>query len=93
LRMSSLRQAGTKRRPILSQTKSLSSHRAKACSLPGAINRLATLAACARRGLEGIVSKRRNAPYRSGVRSGWIKVKTATWRAANWERWRLFEKR
>jgi bifunctional non-homologous end joining protein LigD len=53
----------------------------------------ALLAECARRGLEGIVSKRRDAPYRSGLRSGWIKVKTATWRAANRERWRLFEKR
>jgi bifunctional non-homologous end joining protein LigD len=45
----------------------------------------ALLAECARRGLEGIVSKRWDAPYRSGLRSGWIKVKTATWRAANRE--------
>jgi ATP-dependent DNA ligase len=36
-------------------------------------------------GLEGIVSKRKDAPYRSGVRSGWVKVKTSTWRAANRE--------
>jgi bifunctional non-homologous end joining protein LigD len=34
-------------------------------------------------GLEGIVSKRIDAPYRSGSRSGWIKVKTAAWRKAN----------
>ena len=50
------------------------------------------LAECARRGLEGIVSKRRSSPYRSGLRSGWIKVKTEPWRAANRERWRIFEK-
>jgi ATP-dependent DNA ligase len=31
------------------------------------------LAECARLGLEGIVAKRKDAPYRSGTRSGWIK--------------------
>jgi ATP-dependent DNA ligase len=41
--------------------------------------------------LEGIVSKRRDAPYRSGC--DWIKIKCATWREANKERWRLFEGR
>jgi ATP-dependent DNA ligase len=41
--------------------------------------------------LEGIVSKKRAAPYVAGV-SGWIKVKTRTWREANRERYRLFEK-
>ena len=46
------------------------------------------LAAAERMGLEGIVSKRRDAPYRSGKRSDWIKVKCATWRALNRERWR-----
>jgi bifunctional non-homologous end joining protein LigD len=46
----------------------------------------ALLAECARRGLEGIVAKRKDAPYRSGTRGGWIKVKTAEWKAAN--RWR-----
>jgi bifunctional non-homologous end joining protein LigD len=50
------------------------------------------LAECARRGLEGIVAKRKDAPYRSGTRSGWIKVKTAEWRAANQYRVKLFEK-
>lgn len=44
-------------------------------------------------GVEGIVSKRRDAPYRSGKRSGWIKVKTSSWRAANADRWETFEKR
>jgi bifunctional non-homologous end joining protein LigD len=44
-------------------------------------------------GLEGIVSKRRSLPYRSGPCRDWRKIKTETWRAANRERWRLFEKR
>ena len=43
-----------------------------------------------RHGLEGVVSKRRLAPYRSGECLDWRQVKTETWRAAN--RWRLFEK-
>lgn len=41
--------------------------------------------------LEGVVSKRRSAPYRSGRCRGWRKVKTVSWREANRERWRLFE--
>lgn len=53
---------------------------------------LELLAVCEKHGLEGIVSKRRDAPYVSGTRGGWIKVKTATWRAANRERYKLFEK-
>jgi bifunctional non-homologous end joining protein LigD len=43
--------------------------------------------------LEGVVSKRRDAPYRSGKKCDWIKVKCLSWRAANRERWRLFERR
>jgi bifunctional non-homologous end joining protein LigD len=43
--------------------------------------------------LEGTVSKRRDAPYRSGRQCGWIKVTCETWRATNKERWRLFERR
>jgi bifunctional non-homologous end joining protein LigD len=50
------------------------------------------LAEADRRGLEGIVSKRADAPYRSGKRSEWIKVKCQTWLEANRERWRLFER-
>ena len=42
-------------------------------------------------GLEGVVSKRRDAPYRSGECRDWVKVKTVAWREANQERWRLFE--
>ena len=51
------------------------------------------LAAAERMGLEGIVSKRRDQHYRSGKNPSWIKVKTATWRAANRERYKLFEKK
>jgi bifunctional non-homologous end joining protein LigD len=42
--------------------------------------------------LEGTVSKRRAAPYRSGDCRDWVKVKTAHWRTANQERWRMFHK-
>jgi bifunctional non-homologous end joining protein LigD len=42
--------------------------------------------------LEGIVSKRRAAPYRSGNCRDWLKVKTAHWRATNQEQWRKFQK-
>ena len=51
---------------------------------------LELLKAADRMRLEGIVSKRRDAPYRSGKQSEWIKVKRQTWREANKERWRLF---
>ena len=44
-----------------------------------------------RSSLEGVVSKRRDAPYRSGERRDWRKVKTAAWLEVNRERWRLFE--
>ena len=50
------------------------------------------LAACEERRMEGIVSKRIDAPYRSGNASDWVKVKCAGWREANHERWRLFQK-
>jgi bifunctional non-homologous end joining protein LigD len=50
------------------------------------------LAECSQRGLEGIVSKRGDAPYRSG-KADWIKVKTAKWREANKDRGDLFDKR
>jgi bifunctional non-homologous end joining protein LigD len=51
------------------------------------------LEAADRHGLEGIVSKRQASAYRSGPSRDWVKVKTAAWRAANRERWRLFQKR
>jgi bifunctional non-homologous end joining protein LigD len=49
------------------------------------------LASCDRMGLEGIVSKRKYAPYRSG-KGDWIKVKCATWREANKNRGELFKR-
>jgi bifunctional non-homologous end joining protein LigD len=50
------------------------------------------LAVADQMGLEGIVSKKRSAPYVAGSNSGWVKVKTRTWREANRERYILFEK-
>jgi bifunctional non-homologous end joining protein LigD len=50
------------------------------------------LAECERRGLEGIVSKRRDSLYRSGKSSAWIKVKCAAWREANRGRHEMFER-
>lgn len=44
-------------------------------------------------GVEGIVSKRRDAPYPAGTRSGWVKVKTASWRAAHADRGEWFGRR
>src|SRR5215467_2559052 len=51
----------------------------------------ALLRVAEKHGLEGVVSKRRDAPYRSGACRGWRKVKTMAWREVNRERWRLFE--
>jgi len=51
----------------------------------------ALLEASARLGLEGIVSKKRDAPYRSGPSHSWIKIKTSAWREANRERRKPFE--
>jgi bifunctional non-homologous end joining protein LigD len=51
----------------------------------------ALLRAAERHALEGIVSKRRDAPYRSGDCRDWVKLKTAAWREVNRERWRMFE--
>jgi bifunctional non-homologous end joining protein LigD len=50
------------------------------------------LAECKRLGLESIVAKRKDSPYRSGTRSGWIKVKTPEWEATNRYRAKHFEK-
>jgi bifunctional non-homologous end joining protein LigD len=50
------------------------------------------LASCEHMGLEGIVSKRRVFPYRSGP-ADWIKVKCLTWREANKDCHELFKKR
>jgi ATP-dependent DNA ligase len=42
--------------------------------------------------LEGIVSKRKESPYRSGPTRDWLKIKTASWRAANRDRYEVFAK-
>jgi len=49
------------------------------------------LEAAERHGLAGVVSKRRDAPYRFGECRDWRKVKTQAWREANRELWRLFQ--
>lgn len=51
------------------------------------------LKTCEKMGFEGIVSKRRASPYRSGPTRDWLKVKTAAWRAANQNRFELLKKR
>ena len=43
---------------------------------------LELLAAGEKMVLEGVVSKRRASPYRSGPTRDWLKIKTAAWRAA-----------
>ena len=48
--------------------------------------------ACMEHSLEGVVSKRRDAPYVSGSRAEWVKVKSPTWRQANKDRWELFQR-
>ena len=51
------------------------------------------MATCVDMKLEGIVSKRIDAPYRSGPSKDWIKVKTATWKETNEWRGEFFSKR
>jgi ATP-dependent DNA ligase len=48
---------------------------------------------CEALGLEGVVSKRQDTPYASGVSKNWRKTKTEAWRRANTERWRSFVER
>ena len=50
------------------------------------------LEAAEQMGLEGVVSKRRDALYRSGTKCGWIKTKTQVWRETNKDRGRLFKR-
>ena len=51
------------------------------------------LAAAEKLGLEGVVSKRRDRPYRSGKLCDWVKVKAPAWREAHKDRGDMFEKR
>ena len=44
-------------------------------------------------GLEGIVSKRADQPYRPGKNVGWVKVKCSAWREANKIRGELFRRK
>jgi ATP-dependent DNA ligase len=53
---------------------------------------LKLLATAEKMGLEGIVSKRRNACYRSGTVKNSVKVKSKSWRDANRDRWELFQR-
>jgi bifunctional non-homologous end joining protein LigD len=50
------------------------------------------LEAAAWHGLEGIVSKRTESPYRSGPSRDWVKSKTVAWRVANRDRWKAFQR-
>lgn len=52
----------------------------------------ALFAACAAGQLEGVVSKRLDRPYIAGTTRDWLKAKCPSWREANKERWRTFEK-
>ena len=51
------------------------------------------LAVVEKMGLEGVVSKRADAPYRSGPQKDWIKVKARAWREANADRWEHVQRR
>jgi bifunctional non-homologous end joining protein LigD len=53
----------------------------------------ALMLACMEHSLEGVVSKKRNAPYRSGRGPTWVKSKTPTWRQANKDRWERMQGR
>jgi bifunctional non-homologous end joining protein LigD len=54
---------------------------------------VALLWAAEKRGLEGVVSKRRGTAYKSGDCRDRRKVKTNAWREANRERWRMLSGR
>src|SRR5947207_9323550 len=66
------------------------SPRASTRSRKSSIRRATTQ--CAFRNLQGLVSKRRDFPYRSGT-ADWVKVKCLSWREANKDRHELFKKR
>ena len=53
----------------------------------------ALMLGCMEQNLEGVVSKRRDAPYRSGSRPEWVKSKTPMWRQANKDRWERMQGR
>ena len=49
--------------------------------------------ACARQKMEGVVSKRKDLPYKSGKCLHWRKSKCSAWREDNKERYKLFGRR
>ena len=51
----------------------------------------APLRSCEELKLEGIVSKRADRPYRAGPSRDWLKFKCSGWKAANQERWRMYQ--
>lgn len=53
----------------------------------------ALFAHCEAMGLEGVVSKRPDSPYRSGPSRSWVKVKCAGWRERNAQRRQMFDPR
>jgi len=53
----------------------------------------ALLEHCNLLGLEGIVSKRVDKPYSSGMSKHWLKLKCDGWRRQNQNRYKIFEKR
>lgn len=53
----------------------------------------ALMLACMTHSLEGVVSKKRNPPYRSGRGPTWVKSKTPTWRQANKDGWERMQGR
>ena len=55
-------------------------------------NPIRLLEVCEHHGLEGIVSKRRHSTYQPGKSSGWLKIKTASWREANVNRAEVFRR-
>ena len=60
--------------------------------VPTFVDGEALMIACMDRGVEGIVSKRRDAPYRPGSRPEWVKVKCPGWKTANRDRGELFKR-
>jgi len=51
----------------------------------------ALLESCSQMGLEGIVSKLKESPYRSGRSNTWRKCKCVQWIEANRSRWEMFK--
>lgn len=60
--------------------------------VPTFVDGEALMIACMDKGVEGVVSKRRDAPYRAGSRPEWVKVKCPGWRAAHQERGEMFRR-